>query len=431
MNIAQISSFLPYKSKNPEYGDLPVSQHSAQPTNFNSENPFGVLGFKGKYNNTLSERLIKTYNCKEYNLIEIFIPPNYKLNGDGRAKLMLDAGELKLNFDFHKCPNNQEKILAASVGICTAIKKAVNVGISKINIETANQNDIKFLQMLYPDAKVSDKSVVTLPEESFDKILRRTEKIIRKTFNNADTQQYIEISKASDDTVKKLFPSGVKNINFKQSVGDCYLLSTIKSLSKHPKGEKLITQLISTNTDGGYIVNFPFLPNGSFTVTKNEVQNLINAPNAVKTDQLGVKILEHGYYKLRGRVKESLGEEFPGKEIFKTKEYLLHFGDIGEALFVLTGKNSLTFCTEEYDLKKIRSIFKTIKEKNMPIVALTGKDITLQGNLTKSMHVYSICDINPEKEELTIINPDDTTQETKISYKTFLENFSYFSCVDL
>jgi len=239
------------------------------------------------------------------------------------------------------------------------------------------------------------------------------------------------IRKDEKDTINKLFPLGVKNIDFCQSIGDCYLLSTLKSLSKNPRGAELLMKMIEPMSDGGYKVTFPGLPKESFEVTRQDIQNMGNAEDSVKSNHLGVKIIEHAYFKLRKNVDESLGPEDPRISKYKTKLVLLNFGDIGEALYLLTGMKTLFFPTEKLDDKMIKELFKTLKANNMPTVAMTGKNISPQGNMTKSMHAYCISEINPEKEEVTIINPDDSSKESKISYKTFLENFTYISCVNL
>ncbi|EKE04519.1 MAG: hypothetical protein ACD_20C00053G0003 [uncultured bacterium] len=239
-----------------------------------------------------------------------------------------------------------------------------------------------------------------------------------------------------------LFPKGFYGFNFKQgSIGDCYFLSALKSLSINPKGVELLSRMIEPISNGEYKVTFPGFPKEDINVNIADLNQ-----NGIKKAPLGVKILEDAFYKLRKRIQWTGTVSNP-----KNKQEWLTGGFGEEASHILTGGKYYTLDTiykGKYFssfkdtarrapdiIKDLEDTLKYLKEEgnNFIITAKTGQwkeKLSVPQDFDEiivSGHVYSVAKINPEERKLVIINPHDTSKAYWITYDVF---FKYFDSLD-
>ena len=214
------------------------------------------------------------------------------------------------------------------------------------------------------------------------------------------------------------------------AMGDCWLLSSLNSLSYTDAGKEIIKNAIKKNDDGTYTVNFKGV-NTKVNITSEEIDAAkTSGKYSTKDDdmllfELGfesvIKKIENGEIKIDG--------EHPGLTIKpgKHSKVALNGGNLEDAIFLLTGKDVKSefkeagSSTEEFD--KILSSLMDNPDKyaamigfsagESPLVLkdINGKEIcTLEAGVSHAFSVKSV-----DKDGVTIVNPWDSSKEYKIS----------------
>lgn len=269
--------------------------------------------------------------------------------------------------------------------------------------------------------------------------------IVVPSFHNGIHQTHISIKQKNNQTmitpahkdakVKVIdkdniqpFYFGTKDIAFAQeNIGDCYLLSTLYSLSRTSFGQNFLKNIVSINNDGNYVVKFFKKP--PIIVKKDELYGNENKKSV--SGELGLKAIERAYGKLINPLYMNPKE----REIAASKNhfYLNRGGFMTTALYNLTGLKTNQYKTKETDLD---FLLKNIKEYGMEHQILTcstpaqGFYGTYMDKESKFMtaHAYSIKEIDVENKMIEIVNPHNTKKSEIISWEDFKKMFEYI-CV--
>ncbi|MBQ3641834.1 FHA domain-containing protein [bacterium] len=237
------------------------------------------------------------------------------------------------------------------------------------------------------------------------------------------------------------FMRGAKNIELSQAnIGDCYLLSSIYSLSKTDKGAQMLENMVSADKDGGYTVKFHNYPpiKVGFDELDGQWGENGQLKYSVKGD-LGVKAIERAYGKM---LKEKQRQQFSFPKFNTDKELRTLFADIDDGgntkdtLYNLTGIRS-----ENYYPSSARSIddifnkFRGIRRENrfMNCCAPPGKydGYVDRAKRFPGYHIYSIGNIDFNKRMVEVINPHNTKRPIFISWDEFKDLFSCVTAANL
>ena len=240
--------------------------------------------------------------------------------------------------------------------------------------------------------------------------------------------------------------------NFKQAEekGDCWLLSSLYSLSESEIGEKIIQNSIQYMPDGTSVT---FAQNGEYFISNEELEKAKKSGTYAKGDDDVV------IYEL---AMEKLLQAQQNKELtyFDDTPEILNFGkneDITggfarEALYLITGKrpewgvpNHATSIFGKFmedvglynpyrDMETLINRFIKNKDENPLVASITdgvewscdiyGNEINLS-----NQHGYSIVDAN--KDVITIVDPWDTSKEILLTREAFFKNFDRIESVNL
>ena len=268
-------------------------------------------------------------------------------------------------------------------------------------------------------------------------------------FNNhisINTGNVYPVSKA-DEAEDFLFESEINtddelNIDeeigsFKQSksTGDCWLLSAVNSLNYSKKGREIIENAITKNEDGSYTVTLKGVKK-SVTFTPAEIENAKNSGMYSSGDD-DVLLLEMGI--------EAMVEQVQSGDI-KVKWYYPHItmdkdypdeinpldgGSFQDAIYLFTGKSSFS--------SDVPAAFDPVLNKQeqnpesvVSVVVFGGKNgyseetiKDIDGNPVytvneQTRHSFSIKSV--DGDNVTIVNPHDTSKEYVISRDTLKQN---------
>lgn len=249
---------------------------------------------------------------------------------------------------------------------------------------------------------------------------------------------------------------------FKQGgTGDCYFLALLQSIASK-EDKDFLKDTIINNGDGSYTVKFKgvgiknlwdvepeqiekFKKEG-ITVTEKELEKahltdlkgnrLIDKTTesflSASTGDKDVRILEFAFnkYLYSGKSKISiLGSDWGG--VCNALPYHTYFrgktkGKTNVAYKLLTGKETtsidLEILNKEEVFKKLDSVH------NKLLTAGTKPNLfnispSLKNKKISGPHAYSVCDINPHKKEVALINPWDNAKKVTITYDEFYECF--------
>lgn len=254
----------------------------------------------------------------------------------------------------------------------------------------------------------------------------------------------------------KLFPTGLSHVHFNQSaIADCYFLAALNSLLKTTEGQELVAHMTSESKQDEFKVRFPGFPEHLITVTPDEIDKL----NGVKSESLGIKVLEVAFGKLRQKL--DWNDDTDNKNIGISK--WLNWGWPDDALYVLTGTKGIFLNSKDernnkynnaysppfnYKMDPYENPFSFVesllnklsdKKKKFIITASTythdhtkGQtvDDTEKGILQKG-HALSIIDIDKTNRTIMVACPGNTKKPHKIDYEYFFSYFNTIGAVEL
>lgn len=223
----------------------------------------------------------------------------------------------------------------------------------------------------------------------------------------------------------KPFYKGVENLELEQgNVGDCYLLASIYSLSKHPQGAKIIESMVKVDDCGNYIVS---LPNTEPILVKpNELDGQANKDKVKRsvTGELGIKAIERAYAKSikLGSDKTMFAQIDDGgfthialnniSGVFSNRVDVRPDSDLGVLMrdFERQGLNNFVFtCGTRY----------------------SDDDYIDPDCRFVSSHAYSIVGVDTRDRILTLANPHHTKDKIEVSFDDFCKYFDNVSYTDM
>lgn len=265
-----------------------------------------------------------------------------------------------------------------------------------------------------------------------------------------DTYRQVLRTLEPELTPKDLLKAGVKDLHFKQyAIGDCYFLSSVYALSRHPKGQEILSKMIIPRSNGSFRVIFPGYPDIPITVTRAEVREFKEM--GVKEGPEGLKILERAYSELRRKIDNDVANF--------SREGALHGGFGHRALRHLTGGESKSLSSHGEVFAKRPDVMINAEKllnqlarepENLVVTASTPsrgaykvERINAQGGNEFSNkyiyfmdsehrffcnHSYAVVGVNPQARTVTVVNPHDTrAQIYTLSYGKFMQ---IFDCIE-
>ena len=239
--------------------------------------------------------------------------------------------------------------------------------------------------------------------------------------------------------------------------GDCWLLSSLNTMSNSEKGRKIIFDSITKNPDQSYSIHFKGV-NTTITISDKELEESRKSKD-YSTGDTDVLLIEVATRKVMDKI---LNNEVDApaflKESAKDGENSICGGNLRDMVYLFTGdyvsevlntdhvNDDSLFFTKWFSpstystFKKLKNnlgnyaitlVFegKTSNNKTEDAVIkdVNGKDIILAGN---SPHVWSLKDIK-EDGKITIVNPwepSDITVDIK-EMNQYLKNISYYKYI--
>ena len=236
--------------------------------------------------------------------------------------------------------------------------------------------------------------------------------------------------------------------DFKQgAVGDCWLLSGLKSLAVTPIGTDIIKNAITKNEDGTVTVKFKGA-NKSYTITEEEFNKAANetitSPDGVQekkyaTGDADVLLFEIAMKKLKNEIAEGkTGADLPNyAKILVNKEAPIEGGAGAQLYYLLTGKEACGIsATGAKNPQTGEVLFKDNKEKLTEFLekySLDNKKYAASFGVDKEISVKTLtgkdCRFVPHHEyalegtfggNIIISNPCDSARKIVIPQSEFL-----------
>ena len=214
------------------------------------------------------------------------------------------------------------------------------------------------------------------------------------------------------------------------NIGDCYLLSAIYALSRNPKGQYILRNMVSVADDGSYIVKF--YKRDPIAVKANELDGQVKNNGERKrgvSGDLGIKAIERAYAKM-------LKNEAERKYLINFNPEMTMFAKIDDGGYVdvaikrLSGIDVKSYSTKKSSLNNIlNNIYST--GVNNHILACTTPNNSKYADFVDprqrfiSGHAYAIKDVDARRQLISIVNPHNTKNTYIINWNEFSQYFDY------
>lgn len=254
---------------------------------------------------------------------------------------------------------------------------------------------------------------------------KQTKKLDEKNNNVKKVQSEIfnKFSKKSDEYLKSKIHIDGKIDNFKQGdTGDCWLLSGIDAVNR--VNSNSIKKTISQDKEGNVIVSFK----GTRQKYKVTLQEILDSKDRLSKGDDDVKAIELAAEKYRKNlILKKQNMPFLKKAVKINPDSPLDYGTGVESFMLLTGDSGF------YIQGKDRETFLKIMQNNPKSYAavVTFKEQSLFNEVFNGLtenHAYSIKSV--DDKYITVINPWNNKEETKIKRKDFLKNIEAIAVID-
>ncbi len=227
------------------------------------------------------------------------------------------------------------------------------------------------------------------------------------------------------------FYGDLNNLSLNQgNIGDCYLLSAIYALSRNPRGQQILRNMVSVADDGSYIVRF--YNKAPIAVKANELDGQIKSNGKQKrsvSGDLGIKAIERAYAKMlkNEREKKLLPDFNPEMTMF----YKIDKGGyVDVAVKKLSGINMNAYSTRKSSVNNILNYISSTGVNNHITACTTPNKANYDGYVDPqqrfiSGHAYAIKDVDALRRTISIVNPHNTKNTYMINWDEFSRYFDY------
>lgn len=220
----------------------------------------------------------------------------------------------------------------------------------------------------------------------------------------------------------KAFNGGVDDIKLGQhNIGDCYLLANLYALSRSPKGQQIIENMVHIDDNGNYIVKLysNFRP---IVVGPEQLDgHTINGEKKVcVSGDLGIRAIERAYGKMVNNFEDT------GRTLY------MQIDDGGYpdvALKKLTGIESKCYRTKNSNIQRKLDEISSSGLDNYVLTCTTSNG-KFNGFVDyekrfHERHAYGIKNIDPYSRTIEIVNPHNTMFSKTITWNEFETLFNY------
>lgn len=217
-------------------------------------------------------------------------------------------------------------------------------------------------------------------------------------------------------------------------VADCWLLSTVNSLNNTDIGKEYIKNMFEYKNKETVV----HLYTGDYTITNDELK--IGKIRHSKGDE-DMLLIELATEKALADYNDGklilpeavITEQLGGNGTFST----LNLGSQDAAMYILLGGNA-TYSQIQDNEEEVNFVLSELAERGNESFILTasiesgdkkaindnGEEIELKGH-----HAYSVLEANDDY--VTVVNPEDSSVQYKITVESFMETFNSITYLDL
>lgn len=254
----------------------------------------------------------------------------------------------------------------------------------------------------------------------------------KSAFGLMDASLLIKINNKLSDRLEakqwgkqKLKPADgtINQVSYQGHTGDCWLIASINSIARSPKGKKILDDSIKVNADGSVSVHLKGV-NKTYTFSKKELRE----SRELATGDLDVRALEKAVEKY---MMEECHDDIDGNRSITAYKILL-----GKSHLDLHGYDDMwdrTVGISDSYKKKINDpntiCTASVSQRNDDdsgnnVVYTTSDGVKIYAN-----HAYSV--VRADSKYVYLINPWDGGKEIRMSFKNFAKIFTRFTDVTI
>lgn len=357
-----------------------------------------------------------TKTVTEYKHLDNWLNKVTKISEDGTISVkyegMINAPGHSYLFDMRSIDeyiNDNEDYFYLSPDIIRAILE------SPIDAENQKSYISGIINRTIRDASEMEGYSLDNLKAEFDKFLNDelSDEIYLEAFYKDAVKQLEIIAKSGlNGKIDKDFEQG--------SVGDCYLLAVIKSLSLNPETLKELNDCINIDSNGNARVTLKGVGK-TYTITKEELSD--SNYSFGDDDVRAIEIAVEKYLKQYG-------------DPFDKSDFTLDSGYEKSAYFLLTGKHAFEHIGQIND----RTIDNLMQKGTLACVSIQAPDnksgeIKLRSSsndeelILDTYHSYTVA--GADKDNVYLINPWDTSTPITLTREEFKKHFNYITLLSV
>lgn len=301
-----------------------------------------------------------------------------------------------------------------------------------------------------------DSDEINRALDDFAKIQMKSKKELRKEGYSKNEIKNLKsfMSNFFKEFKKDVFLDGKINFSSQGLCNDCWLLSGINALSYTDEGQKLLKDCISQDKNGNITVELKGVGK-KYTFSKEELLSSNSSVNRAGGDY-DMRALELAFKKYRIELKEETKDNPNRNGSIYTDVGAANIldplsgGDLGTAIFILTGKKNESYykngTMEEYKQAIASGKIKPFFPIDMKETDLSAEDVakyldkiakepsryaiqcTFDKGYTKN-HAFSVKEVTDDY--VIVVNPWNSAEEIKIPKEKFLKDIGSFCVVDM